>query len=231
MATLSTVEFFKQKQSFLQPPFLEIGSLIMPEYVQYSPKAMQPVAPNDEYIGIDIFEGEGVDMVFDLAKAELSDLSHWKEKFNTVHIHYIMEHVIDIYKMAKNIDYITRPGGVLCFSAPFSWKLHRIPLDMWRYTPQSVDYLFPNFQFLPEDAAWSTRDNKIFSIEEKQELAFGTELEKRNFWLRNAIKWLRKFKKDEGFFSERALLHETNLMMMGIKKDQPTYTFLEEHFL
>jgi SAM-dependent methyltransferase len=204
MATSSTVEFFKQKEKLLRPPFLEIGSLIMPEYIQYSPKSMQTVSATDEYVGIDIFEGEGVDRVFDLAKAELADLADWKEKFSTIHIHYIMEHVIDIFKMARNIDYITKPGGVLCFSAPFSWKIHRIPVDMWRFTPQS---------------------------DHRQEIAFGTELNKHNFFLRMAIKWLRKLKKDEGFFSERALLHETNLMMMGIKQGKPTYTFLEEKYL
>jgi SAM-dependent methyltransferase len=231
MATSSTVEFFKQKEKLLRPPFLEIGSLIMPEYIQYSPKSMQTVSATDEYVGIDIFEGEGVDRVFDLAKAELADLADWKEKFSTIHIHYIMEHVIDIFKMARNIDYITKPGGVLCFSAPFSWKIHRIPVDMWRFTPQSVDYLFSQFQFLPEHAAWSTRGNQTFAIDHRQEIAFGTELNKHNFFLRMAIKWLRKLKKDEGFFSERALLHETNLMMMGIKQGKPTYTFLEEKYL
>ncbi|MFT4523795.1 MAG: SAM-dependent methyltransferase [Bacteroidia bacterium] len=231
MATAITVEFYKQYPHLLKSPFLEIGSLIDSSYIQYSPRDMQHVADEDEYLGIDIFDGEGVDLVLDLAKASFEDLKQYKNKFNTVHIHYVMEHVLDVFKIAQNIDYITKPGGTVCLSVPFVWRLHRIPVDMWRLTPQSVDYLFPNYNFKDENCGWSTRRHKILPINEVYELDLGSGLEKLNPIMRNTIKLFRKFKLDHNFFSERALIPELNLMMIGIKQETATYNFIPAQYL
>lgn len=138
-----------------------------------------------------------------------------------------MEHVKDIFTMVRNIDYITAEGGVVCFSAPFIWRIHRIPVDMWRYTPQSVDYLFKNFHFAPELAGWSTRKNLITPIDQFPELNLGTGLAKENFLLKTMIKIFRKLKIDNNYFSERAMMYETNLMMIGVKQSSETYSFLK----
>jgi len=226
MATALTVEFFNRHTKMFTSPFLEIGSLIDSSYVQFSPKSMQKVKEGDEYIGIDIFPGEGVDLVLDLASTDFETLKEWKGKFKTVHVHYVMEHVKDIFTMVRNIDYITAEDGVVCFSAPFIWRLHRIPLDMWRYTPQSVDFLFKNFKFTDELSSWSTRKNLIHNLENFPELDLGKGLSKQNFLLKSFIKIFRKLKLDNNFFQERALMYEVNLMMIGVKKSQETYTYL-----
>jgi SAM-dependent methyltransferase len=228
MASKHTVDYFKKFEKQFIAPYLEIGSLIQESYHQYSPKDMQIVSDDDEYIGIDIFEGKGVDLVFNLATASTEDLSHWKEKFGTVHAHYVFEHVTDIFRLAKNIDYITKPGGVICFSAPFAWRIHRIPIDMWRFTPQSVDWLFPNFSFEASQCAWSTRSKKVYPIDKTTELSFGTGLQELNPIFRTFIKVFRKLKMDNDFFQERALLPELNLMMIGKKQENPVYTFIPE---
>ena len=189
-------------------------------------REMQNLEVGGEYIGIDIFSGEGVDYVLDLATADFEKLKDWKGKFNTIHVHYVMEHVKDIFTMVRNIDYITAEGGVVCFSAPFIWRLHRIPVDMWRYTPQSVDYLFKNFHFDPNLSSWSTRKNLITTLDKFPELDLGSGLGKENFLLKIMIKLFRKLKIDNNYFSERALMYETNLMMIGIKRSSEVYTFL-----
>jgi SAM-dependent methyltransferase len=227
MASKHTVEYFKKFNQHFKPPYLEIGSLIQEAYVQYSPRDMQNIASIDEYIGIDIFEGEGVDLLFNLATANKADLAHWKEKFNTVHAHYVFEHVTDIFKLAENIDFITKPGGVICFSAPFSWRIHRIPIDMWRFTPQSVDWMFKNYHFSEEYSAWSTRKHKIYPIDTVVELSMGTGLNQLNPVMRSCLKLLRYMKLDNDFFQERALLPELNVMMLGFKQNSPTYTFID----
>jgi SAM-dependent methyltransferase len=231
MASLHTIQYFKQFEHLFKPPYLEIGSLIQASYAQHSPRDMQTLQTTDEYIGIDIFEGEGVDLVFNLATASKEDLQHWKEKFNTVHAHYVFEHVTDIFKLAENIDYITKPGGVICFSAPFAWRIHRIPIDMWRFTPQSVDWLFSNYAFDKDHSAWSSRNNYIYPIDQIVELGLGSGLNELNPVFKVFIKLFRYLKLDNTFFQERALLPELNVMMIGVKQPKPTYSFIEESLI
>ncbi len=225
MASLHTINYFKQFSEEFEGPYLEIGSLIQEAYSQHSPKEMQNIN-NQEYIGIDIFPGEGVDLVFNLATADFAEIEHWKGKFGTVHAHYVFEHVTDIFKLAKNIEYILKPGGKLCFSAPFCWRLHRIPIDMWRFTPQSIDWLFPTLKFDKKKSAWSSRSKFVYAINDVVELSFGTKMEEYSFLFRSFLKIMKKLRLDDNFFQERALIPELNLMMIGIKTESNNFTFI-----
>lgn len=230
MASLHTINYFKQFSDEFEGPYLEIGSLIQEAYAQHSPKDIKNIE-GEEYIGLDIFPGEGVDLVFNLATAELSDIEHWKGKFGTVHAHYVFEHVTDIFKLARNIDYILKPGGKLCFSAPFCWRLHRIPIDMWRFTPQSVDWLFPTLNFDEDHSAWSSRSKYIYPINQVVELSFGSTMSEYSLLFRLLLKLMRKLKLDDKFFQERALIPELNLMMIGTKTETINYTFIPQELV
>jgi len=230
MATKPTIDYFIKFRDELKEPVLEIGSLIDPSYLQYSPRQLHNSNVKD-YTGIDIFEGEGVDLVANLTKAEDINILQGK-KFKTIHCHYVFEHVTDIFTMAKQIEYLLDEEGILLFSVPFAWRIHRIPIDLWRFTPQAIDYLFPNIQFIESKCAYSTRRDGINSpVSQHIEFDLSSGLNKRNLLLRYFIKVLRKLKLDETVFSHRALLPESNLMMYGIKRNQPTYTFIEKKFL
>lgn len=230
MATKPTIDFFIKYANELKEPILEIGSLIDPSYTQYSPRQLHGDAIKD-YTGIDIFDGVGVDYVINLTKKEdISKLGG--RKFKTIHCHYVFEHVTDIFTMAKQLEELLDIDGVLLFSVPFAWRIHRIPIDMWRFTPQSIDYIFPNIEFIQDKCAYSTRRDGIYSpINQHIEFNLSSGLDKRNFFLRNAIKLLRRLKLDETFFSNRALLPESNLMMYGIRRMQPKYTFVDEKYI
>ena len=103
---------------------------------------------------------------------------------------------------------------------------------MWRFTPQSLDYLFPHVAFDPERCAISTRSpDARFPIDEAPELGLGSSLREQSAPMRFAIKALRRLKLDRGLFRERALLLESNLMMIGTRKDEPTYRFFPEQYL
>jgi len=231
MATLQTVNFFKQYKDDLHGPCLEIGSLIDPSYKQYLPKDIHGDKVPEKYIGIDIFEGEGVDYVADLCKDNSLDMLPIKS-FRTIHCHYIMEHVIDNFSMARNIDKLLDVDGVLLLSVPFSWRIHRIPVDMWRYTPQSLDYLFPNIEFIDERSALSVRKgNQYYRINDFPEFDMGSGLNKYPWYISWYVKVLRRLGLDNNIFNQRALLYETNLMMYGVKRDKPTYTYLDPKYL
>ncbi len=182
----------------------------------------------DLYVGIDIEPGEGVDSVLDLCRDETVSILG-EERFGTVHCHCVLEHVPDIFGITRNIERVIRTGGRLFVSAPFAWKLHRIPFDMWRFTPQSIDYLFPHVEFRPEHCGISTRHStSIYPIDEFPELHLGSKLRASGLAVGTFIRVLRKLKLDAGYFStNRALMVECNLMMIGQKKASPIYTFFQ----
>lgn len=231
MATKAIINFGIKNRSLFKGPILEIGSLIDSSYNQELPKSINPDIM--EYIGIDIFEGECVDRIVNLCKdAEVP--AEWEQDggyFSAVHCHCVLEHVPDVFSMARNINRIVKPGGVIYISVPFVWKLHRIPVDMWRFTPKSIDYLFPFFEFKTEYCGYSTRKEDYYSFENFPELNLSSGMEKRNFLFKASLKVLRKLNMDDGFFSYRSLFPETNLMMIGIKRDSPTYTYVDQKFL
>jgi SAM-dependent methyltransferase len=224
MATSSTLNFGEQNKELFQAPVLEIGALLTDSYFQETPRSIH--AGVTDYTGIDIFPGNGVDRVLNLCRTEEIP-QHWQNHFGTIHCHCVLEHVTDIFTMSKNIDTITKPGGVLYLTVPFVWKIHRIPLDLWRFTPQSIDYLFPNFEFKKELCRVATRKNIMSSIDEIPELNLGNGLEEENPFLKYSLKFLRKFKFDRSYFMNRALFPEINLIMIGIKKEKPNYTFID----
>ena len=224
MATKQTIEFGRAHSKKFLDPILEIGSKIHPQYTQYSPRSFHSKHIN--YLGIDIETGEGVDKVVDFSKAGIVETLGWENKFNTIHCHCVLEHVPDIFTLAKNIEKALNLSGFLFITIPFAWKIHRIPVDMWRFTPQGIDYLFSKIKFKSDNCAFSIRHNEsFFPIDKGPELHLGSRLKDNGKILSLLFRVLRKLRLDKGYFRERALLFESNLMMIGKKNNVKTSTF------
>ena len=225
MATKQIIEFGKLHSSVFFEPVLEIGSKIYPNYTQFSPRTIN--SQNSDYLGIDIAEGSGVDQIVNFSEKGIVQKLGWEDRFNTIHCHCILEHVPDIFTFSKNIQQALNTSGVLFITVPFAWKIHRIPVDMWRFTPQGIDYLFPKICFKVDQCAFSIRKkDKFFPIDIGPEFHLGSRLEENGKILSYTIRLLRKLGFDKGYFRERALLFESNLMMIGIKSNEERFTFL-----
>ena len=225
MATKQTIKFGKLHSSEFFEPVLEIGSKIYPNYTQFSPRTINP--QNNDYLGIDIAEGEGVDLIVNFSEIGIVQKLGWEDKFNTIHCHCILEHVPDIFTFSKNIQQALKTSGVLFITVPFAWKIHRIPVDLWRFTPQGIDYLFPKICFKVDQCAFAIRKKDEFlPIDIGPEFHLGSRLEENGKILSYTIRLLRKLGFDKGYFRERALLFESNLMMVGIKSHEKRFTFL-----
>jgi len=228
MATHSILMFGERHRDLFRPPILEVGSRLQPSYTQYSPRSLHPETSQSDYVGIDIEAGEGVDLVLDLTQAaEVDRLG--RNRFKTIHCHCVLEHVPEVWTFARHLEQALQVGGMLFVSVPFAWRLHRIPVDCWRFTPQALDYLFPSIAFDPKRCGISTRGHDFHSIDSPPELALGAELDRRPWPLRLAIKALRRLRLDGGLLgTQRALLLESNLMMIGQKCATPTYAFFRK---
>ena len=131
----------------MQGPILEIGSKryggppIFFDYRTLFPGTMR-------YLGADIEEGEGVDVVIDMT----ADISAIKERlggtqFKSIICLSVMEHVKDIMSFARNVESLLEKDGMLILSVPFVWEIHAYPDDYWRFTPGALEFLYPAIKF------------------------------------------------------------------------------------
>lgn len=92
--------------------------------------------PNWNYRGLDIASGPNVDWVskgpYDFGIDYL---------FDVVISGNCMEHVEAPWLWIKEIEKITKPGGLICIVLPFTLPEHRFPLDCWRILPDGFRYL------------------------------------------------------------------------------------------
>jgi len=143
----------------LNAPYLEVGSK---DYG--NTQALRPLfAGRGKYVGVDMENGPGVDVVLDLtADFEIIDAKLNGERFATIICFSVLEHCENPFKMADNITSLLCEGGQLCVGVPFSWKIHAYPSDYWRFTPEGVKRLFPKLEFSPESSSAATsRDGEF----------------------------------------------------------------------
>jgi hypothetical protein len=94
-------------------------------------------------LGIDLFDGEGVDVVHDLEQP----LPGHFGKFNHVDCVSVLEHVKRPWLMARSIEKAMLPGGTILVCVPFSWRVHGYPSDYYRFTTEALPILFPNIRW------------------------------------------------------------------------------------
>lgn len=62
--------------------------------------------------------------------------------YDVVFSHNVFEHLREPWRAAEECVRLTKKGGLLIHSAPFSWRYHPVPVDCYRYTHDGLEYLF-----------------------------------------------------------------------------------------
>lgn len=120
-----------------QCPVLEIGS--------YNVNGSVRDLFFGRYVGLDIREGPGVDVVADIVKEGWYRAG--PDKFMTVIATEVLEHVTDPWKAVERMYDCLLPGGLAIVSVPFLWNFHDYPSDYWRLTPPGLELLFERAGF------------------------------------------------------------------------------------
>jgi len=153
MGDFNQLNFIQANLDKFKGPYLEIGT-------QYGlTKEIRALFPNSDYIGIDMEEGSGVDIVFDLTEDfAIVDRVLGGKRFNTIFCLSVLEHCRNPFLMSENITNLLNQNGVVYVSVPFSWQFHAFPSDYWRFTPEGIKILFPNLVFDSEIDNMSTSE-------------------------------------------------------------------------
>lgn len=148
MGHVNQYEWVRSHREYIREPVLEVGSR------HYAPQASidyRGLCKDGRYLGVDMSEGANVDLVIDFSDdPQVVEKKLGGETFATVICCSVLEHVENVFQMARNISTFTVSGGSLFLLVPFTWRFHGYPSDYWRFTPRAVEFLFPDFRFPPE---------------------------------------------------------------------------------
>ena len=62
--------------------------------------------------------------------------------YDIVLLYNVLEHVFHPFRAADHCLQLLRPGGLVIAVAPFSWRYHPVPVDLWRFTHKGLAHLF-----------------------------------------------------------------------------------------
>ncbi len=119
---------------------LEVGSLNVNGSLREIAVGFTP----SEYVGVDISEGPGVDVICDASEL-LSKFD--RASFDVVISTEMLEHVLDWRSVIENFKALLRPGGVLVLTTrSLGFGYHGYPYDFWRYEPDDLRRVFSDFK-------------------------------------------------------------------------------------
>jgi len=145
MCHLSCIEFGKRaliQKEIAGKRVIEIGSLNVNGSLRSTIMEFDPL----DYIGIDMIDGLGVDMI---CRAEDIIKEFGKNSFDLVISTELLEHVKDWRKIISNIKNICKSGGIILVTTRSrDFEFHGYPDDFWRYELEDMEVIFSDCEIL-----------------------------------------------------------------------------------
>ncbi len=152
MCHLTSLKFGEENLSpeeVIGKEVIEVGSYNMHGSLRGYVESQVPA----KYIGVDIQEGEGVDII---CRAEDIVEKFGEENFDIVISTETFEHIKDWKSAISNIKNICKPNGIILITTRSKGYLyHPSPNDYWRYEIKDMKYIFSDciIEKLEEDSS------------------------------------------------------------------------------
>ena len=171
---------FVQRMSKVLPieePVYEFGSFMVEG--QENIADLRPFFKGLEYVGADMREGNGVDVILDLHKINLPS-----QNVGTVVLVDTLEHVEYPRKAIEEVYRILKPGGVLIMSSVMNFHIHSYPNDYFRFTPEAFGSLLKDFETRHIDyLGIEDHPHTVVAVAVKGEVEdFQKIVDESNFW-------------------------------------------------
>lgn len=124
----------KAIELYAEPTFtrvLEVGSL------DVNGSLREHNLKNLDWVGVDCVSGKGVDVVVQDPYVYPFD----GDSFDMVMASSVFEHSEFFWLLFMEMVRVTKPGGVIYVSAPSNGSVHRYPVDVYRFYPDSANAL------------------------------------------------------------------------------------------
>ncbi|MEQ8586641.1 MAG: methyltransferase domain-containing protein [Thalassobaculaceae bacterium] len=126
-----------------QDPVLQVGSRV--DVVDRSETRWRNRLAGRDFTGLDIADGDGVDVVGDLCwPFERLDAAVSGRRFGLILCQHVLEHVRRPFEAAENVTRLLAPGGTLYVAVPWVQAFHGYPNDYWRFSFHGLLELFPD---------------------------------------------------------------------------------------
>lgn len=136
---------------------LEVGSLDVNGTLRYGIQRMNP----SEYIGIDIEEGRGVDVI---CNAENLAEKFGEESFDFVLSTCMLEHVQDWKICVSQIKHVCKREGHILIIVPSMYPYHEYPHDYWRFSKTDMIRIFGDCEIIKLDHDYEVFEEQVFSL-------------------------------------------------------------------
>lgn len=156
MGYINQLEYLKRVMPTVTGPVVETGSK---DYGSTS--SFRDFYTGNEYIGVDMEAGKGVDFVVDLT----AGIGGLRSNYFALGICCsVLEHVRKPWLFAEHLTSVIRDHGALYMSVPWVWRYHAYPDDYYRFSWRGIMELFPSFDWT--NICYSTSvTNEFYDIE------------------------------------------------------------------
>lgn len=146
MATKNQISFLEKNRDSIKEPIIIVGSKQY-DYDKENIKERLNEWGFKDVIGIDLFEGEGVDHIIDITDSSLDFFEVHKNYFSTLICMEVLTNVKNPFEAAKNTTSLLKKNSYAILSECYVRKISKMPIDLWRFTYDGTKELFSNLKF------------------------------------------------------------------------------------
>ena len=133
-------------------PVLQVGA--RETVVDRGPRAWRRLLAGADFTGLDVTDGDGVDVVADLCwPFDRLDAALGGRRYGLILCQHVLEHVKRPFDAAGNLAALLATSGTLYVATPWVQAFHGYPDDYWRFSFRGLLELFPGLR--PVDMYYS----------------------------------------------------------------------------